>query len=304
MSFQLPVVTANEMGKAEVGLAICFINPELVASVMLPEVLQTHNQATVEYFLTAQAEAEARLAAIDVPTGVTKPHVNVRSVLKATEGNHFSVFPVISEPLFPQFEHPKTPANHSSTKEDDIPMPNQSNTWNVLLVKIPQKTRGIIREHVSANLHTKIPPTWPSVAPGRLVLVIWKLRVRVRFTIGNELGVRVILQSRPLTATTPRSRHELRTRSVSTDNSHVLIELVAPDLNNLIINGNQPVLMTDQQTSGRRLGPIGNYRQPGPMRNLKLLFFNSDLRLVTPPLKIPDFSGQFRDTTSKANLKE
>src|ERR1700684_3420900 len=119
----------------------------------------------------------------------------------------------------------------------------------------------------------------------RQVIVIWKLRVRVRFAIRNELGVRIILQGRPLTTTTPRSRHELRMGSIPTDNSHVLIELVAPDLNDLIINGNQPVLMTDQQTSGRRLSPIGNYRRPGPIRNLQLLFFNSDLRLVTPPLE-------------------
>ncbi|KAF9791131.1 hypothetical protein BJ322DRAFT_1017702 [Thelephora terrestris] len=144
---------------------------------------------------------------------------------------------------------------------------SKSNTWNVLLVKIPQKTRGIIREHVPADLHTKIPPTWPSVAPGRLVdiqatdnkgfllpdlvrvhvrqvIVIWKLHIRVWFTIGNELGVRVILQSRPLTTTTPRSTHELRTRSVPTDDSYVLVEFVAPDLNDLIVNRNQPVLMT------------------------------------------------------------
>jgi hypothetical protein len=37
---------------------------------------------------------------------------------------------------------------------------------------------------------------------------------------------------------------------------------------------------------------------------LSLLFFDSDLRLIAPPLEIPDFSGQLGDTTSKANLKE
>ena len=41
------------------------------------------------------------------------------------------------------------------------------------------------------------------------------------------------------------------------------------------------------------------------MQNLSpFLFFDSDLRLVTPSLEIPDFSGQLGDTTSKANLKE
>jgi hypothetical protein len=125
----MPEITPEEMGKAKVGFAIRFINRALVADVMMPDALNDHNQAALEYFLTIQEQASAKLgkycvrchslprrnnvfaAAIDKPTSArnTKSIVNVRSFLKFEEGNPFYVLPVISEPLFPQFKGPRTP---------------------------------------------------------------------------------------------------------------------------------------------------------------------------------------------------
>ncbi|KAF9777744.1 hypothetical protein BJ322DRAFT_1025585 [Thelephora terrestris] len=136
----------------------------------------------------------------------------------------------------------------------------------------------------------------------RQVLVIWKLGIRVRFRIRNKLGIRIELQSRPSVPRQSRIRNRdqgshssTRNRSIPTDNSDIPVELLLLDLNDFIINGNQPVLILDHETSRRRLGPL---------RNLQFFLLDTDLRLVTPPLEIPDFSGQLGDTTSKANLKQ
>jgi hypothetical protein len=133
----MPEVTAEEMAKAKVGFAVRFINPHLVADVMLPDDLQVHNQAVIEFFLTVQEEAEVRLgklivfsslsiwtdtrllATIDKPTpmGAAKTNVNVKSFLKVEDGNPFYVLPVISEPLFPQFRGPRTPGVTRSERQ-------------------------------------------------------------------------------------------------------------------------------------------------------------------------------------------
>ena len=57
----MPEITPDEMGKAKVGFAVRFINPALVADVMLPDILNNHNEAALEYFLTIQEKAEAKL---------------------------------------------------------------------------------------------------------------------------------------------------------------------------------------------------------------------------------------------------
>ena len=54
-------ITSDEMAKAKVGFAVRFINRDLVADVMLPDDLSDHNQASLEYFLTVQEAADARL---------------------------------------------------------------------------------------------------------------------------------------------------------------------------------------------------------------------------------------------------
>ncbi|KAF9782851.1 hypothetical protein BJ322DRAFT_178294 [Thelephora terrestris] len=139
----VPEVTTDEMGKAKAGFAVRLTNPDLVADVLSPQELHTHNQAVIEYFLTVQEAAEARLAAMDGRggTGPDKPNVNVKSFLKVEDGNPFYVLPVISEPLFPQFKGPSTPgvtrnkrqlgkisldpAKRSASGEDESIMPNR-----------------------------------------------------------------------------------------------------------------------------------------------------------------------------------
>ena len=123
----MPEVTTDEMGKVKAGFAVCTVNPELVADTLLPDALHTHNQAALEYFLTIQEQADARLgkclmlfslhcSLVDVyvdgmghPAGSAKQQVKLLSFLKVEEGNPFYVLPVVSEPLFPQFKGPKTP---------------------------------------------------------------------------------------------------------------------------------------------------------------------------------------------------
>ena len=65
LAAQMPDITTNEMAKAKVGFAIRFINPNLVADVMLPRQLYNHNQAALEYFLTVQEAADEKLSKHD-----------------------------------------------------------------------------------------------------------------------------------------------------------------------------------------------------------------------------------------------
>ena len=57
----MPDITPDEMAKAKVGFAIRFINRDLVVDTLLPNELNDHNQAAVEYFLTIQEKADERL---------------------------------------------------------------------------------------------------------------------------------------------------------------------------------------------------------------------------------------------------
>ena len=62
LATQIPDITTDEMAKAKVGFAIQFINPNLVADVMLPYQLYNYNQAALEYFLTIQEAADEKLS--------------------------------------------------------------------------------------------------------------------------------------------------------------------------------------------------------------------------------------------------
>lgn len=58
---QMPDITPDEMAKAKVGFAVRFINRELTADALLPDALNDHNQAALEFFLTVQEAADERL---------------------------------------------------------------------------------------------------------------------------------------------------------------------------------------------------------------------------------------------------
>jgi len=65
---QMPDITTDEMAKAKSGFAVRFINQNLVADVMLPDQLYSHNQAALEYFLTVQEAADRQLSKHGVHT--------------------------------------------------------------------------------------------------------------------------------------------------------------------------------------------------------------------------------------------
>ena len=56
--FQMPVITADEMGKAKAGFAIRLANDESAEDASLPEELFEHNRAALEFFLSIQEASD------------------------------------------------------------------------------------------------------------------------------------------------------------------------------------------------------------------------------------------------------
>jgi hypothetical protein len=58
---QVDKVTPTEMAKVKTGSAIRLINRELVVDTLLPDRLNDHNQAVLEFFMSIQEEADKKL---------------------------------------------------------------------------------------------------------------------------------------------------------------------------------------------------------------------------------------------------
>jgi hypothetical protein len=57
----MPEITTDEMAKAKVGFAIRLINRDLRVDSALPDDLEEHDQAALEYFLTIQEASDQRM---------------------------------------------------------------------------------------------------------------------------------------------------------------------------------------------------------------------------------------------------
>ena len=108
------------MAKVKAGFCVRLINREIVADALLPDTLDDHNRAVLDFFVAIQEDANEKLDASKHLCLYTPPYcqlivssavlsksvskVEARPFLKLEGGNPFYGAPVSSPPLFPQFK--------------------------------------------------------------------------------------------------------------------------------------------------------------------------------------------------------